>query len=284
MKATDLYARLEKDFVKPGMAEDWFTYMDEIKEYVCSNFKKRSIGLVCDFTEEVNKVYTAVFPSDRVMDKILNDGETDAMLFVHHAADWDLSKNPDKAFYQMNPALLEKLRARNISVFNFHYPLDNFSEYSTSKTLADALGITIKKQFAEVSGAICGVIGTTNCKNIHELNEKYSLAVGHKTKLYRYGSDEIFNNTVGICAGGGNDPAVVKELIENNINVLVSGLSCNNKYSSEAHKLEQENKINLLGGTHYSSEKFACIAMCGYFRKLGLDSEFVSDIPCLEDL
>ena len=286
MKATDLYNQLEKDFVKPGMTEDWFNYMagDEVEEFVCDNFKQRSMGLVCDFADEVTKVYTAVFPSDRVMTKILDDGASNAMLFVHHPADWDLSKDPDKAFYQMNPELLKKLRERKISVFNFHYPLDNFGEYSTSKTLADALGIKITKPFAEIDGAMCGVIGTTDCKDVHELNAKYSQVVGHKTKLHQYGSDEIRNSTVGICAGGGNDTDVVNELIANGINVLISGLSLNNKYSAGAHELEKEHKINLLGGTHYSSEKFACMAICKYFDKLGLDAEFVSDVPCLEDL
>jgi len=284
MKAVDLYAQLEKDFVKPGMTENWFDYMAEIEEYVCDNFKQRSIGLICDFTEEVTKVYTAVFPSDKALTKILDDGVTNAMLFIHHAADWDLSKDPNQAFYQMNPELLKKFRERNISIFNFHYPLDNFGEYSTSKTLADALGITVTKQFAAMSGAVCGVIGVTNCKDIHELSVKYSQAVGHETKLYQYGSDAILNNTVGICAGGGNDAMVVGEVIENGINVLISGLSRNNKYSAEAYELEKEHKINLLGGTHYSSEKFACIAMCKYFENLRLQSEFINDTPCFDDL
>ena len=42
--------------------------------------------------------------------------------------------------------------------------------------------------------------------------------------------------------------------------------------------------LNLIGGTHYSSEKFACMAVCEYFSKLGLQAEFVEDIPCFEDL
>jgi len=284
MKATDLYNQLEKDFVNPKITEDWFDYMAEIEDYICDNFKQRSIGLVCDFAQEVRKVYTAVFPSDKVITKILDDGVTNAMLFLHHPADWDLSKDPNQAFYQMNPQLLEKLKASNTSIFNFHYPLDNFSEYSTSKTLADALGITVEKPFCEFSGALCGVIGTTDCKDIHELNARYAQVVGHKTKLYQYGNDEIANNKVAICAGGGNDAAVVAELIKDGINVLVSGLSVENSYSTEAHKLEKEHGINLIGGTHYSSEKFACIAMCKYFNNLGLDSEFVPDKPCLEDL
>jgi len=47
MKAADLYAQLEKDFVKPGMTDDWFDYMADIEEYICDNFKRRSIGVMC---------------------------------------------------------------------------------------------------------------------------------------------------------------------------------------------------------------------------------------------
>jgi len=224
------------------------------------------------------------FPSDKVLAKILNDGTMNAMLFLHHPCAWDLGKEPGKAFYPMNAGLLQKLKERRISLFNFHYPLDNFGKYSTSKTLADALGVIVEKAFAECGGAMCGLIGTTICKDIHELNARYSQVVGHVTKLYQYGSDEIANSRVGICAGGGNDADVVSELLENNINVLISGLSVNNSHSAESHRLEKENGINLIGGTHYSSEKFACITICEYFEKLGLMSEFVPDLPCFEDL
>jgi len=283
IKATDLYAQLEKDFVVPGIIENWYEYgMPENDKLICDNFKQRSMGLLCDFTSEIQKVYTAVFPSDMVLTKILSDNVTNAMLFLHHPLSWDLSKDPNVAFYQINTDLLIKLKEKNIALFNFHYPLDNYGPYSTSKTLADALGISIEKPFAMIDGAMCGVIGTTNCKDIYELQSKYTQAVGHETKLYKYGSDTI--NKVGVCAGGGNDPTVISELIEMGINVLVSGLSVNNSHSAEAHRLEKEHNINLLGGTHYSSEKFACIEICKYFNKLGLPAEFVNDIPCFVDL
>ena len=71
MKANILYEKLEKNFIKPGLSDDW-SNMREISEFVCDNFKKRSMGLVCDFTEEINEIYTAVFPSKLVMQKILN--------------------------------------------------------------------------------------------------------------------------------------------------------------------------------------------------------------------
>ena len=284
MKAIDLYSQLEKDFVRTCHEEYWFDYMADIEAYICDNFRQRSMGLVCDFAEEINKVYTAVFPSDKVLSKVLDDNVTDAMIFLHHPADWDLTKGPGKVFHQMNTELIEKLKERRVSIFNFHYPLDNFSQYSTSKTLAEVIGLTDLQPFAKLGGAMCGVIGTTDCKDIHELNEKYAKAVGHKTKLYQYGDEKITNNRVAVCAGGGNDAIVLKEVIENGVNILISGLSVKNSYSEETHKLEEEHKINLIGGTHYSSEKFACIAMVEYFEELGLEAEFIHCEPCFEDL
>jgi len=281
MKATDLYRKLEQDFVTPGMTDNWYSYMPELENYLCDNFKQRSIGLMCDFAQQINKVYTAVFPSDNVINKILSDGTTDAMLFIHHASDWDLNKIPGKAFHNINPLLLDKLQEKRVSLFCFHTPLDAFGEYSTSKTLADALGITIEKPFHQHEGALAGVIGTTDCNDIHELNARYSQAVGHETKLYQYGSSTI--KKIGIVAGGGCDVAVMNDMAENGLDVLVTGIGKDTR-TTEPHDLAKAHSINILGGTHYSSEKFACIAMCGYFTNLGPVSEFINGEPCMEDL
>lgn len=288
MRAIDLYSQLEKDFVIKSITENWYNdksvYNESFDAFVCENFKNRSMGLLCDFTEEVNKVYTAVFPSDKVLANILDDNVTDAMLFLHHPLVWDLSKDPMIAFYQINIELLKKLKERRISLFNFHLPLDNYSDYATSKSLADELGIVIERPFAEYGGAMSGIIGTTDCKDVYELVAKLEKVVGHRARLYQYGQSDIINNRIGVVAGGGNDEGVVNELIANGINVLISGLSVNNSYSATAHQLQKEHKINLIGATHYSSEKYACIAICKYFNRMGLQAEFVHDVPCFEDL
>lgn len=101
--------------------------MKDIEAYLCDNFKKRSMGLVCDFASEVNKVYTAVFPTMEIMQRIIDDGVRNAMLFVHHPSIWDIRKSPE-VFYQMSVEQLEAFRNNNISIFNFHVPLDNYSK------------------------------------------------------------------------------------------------------------------------------------------------------------
>jgi putative NIF3 family GTP cyclohydrolase 1 type 2 len=223
-----------------------------------------------------------VFPTEKVIRKILENAEK-AMLFTHHACNWDLKKSPI-GFYNMDATLLDKLREKQISIYCLHAPLDNFSEYSTSKTLADSLDIEVIRPFVNYCGTLCGVIGKTKYQTVNELQKIYSEAVGHETRLYQYGDNEILNSIVAVVAGGGNQTFVLQELADNNINSLVTGITVKNDVSAEAHELAEKNRINIFGGTHYSSEKFACIAMCKYFEKLGLPSEFIDDEPCFEDM
>ena len=73
-------------------------------------------------------------------------------------------------------------------------------------------------------------------------------------------------------------------MVKNNIKTLITGVTLKNNYSIAIHDLEEKNQINIIGGTHYSSEKFACIAMCKYFSKVCLPAEFIEDDPCYEDM
>ncbi|MBW3019770.1 Nif3-like dinuclear metal center hexameric protein [Candidatus Woesearchaeota archaeon] len=283
MKATKLYSILEKDFITSNMSDNWFEYMGSISEFVCDNFKKRSMGLVCDFTKEINKVYTAVFPSEDVMKKIITDDVTKAMLFVHHPSIWDIRKAPD-IFYQMDKKLLQEFKKRNISIYNLHVPLDHFGKYSTSVTLAKALNIKPEKPFAPYFGALCGVFGKSSFDNITDLKNKLEEVVGHKVKLYKYGDDKIKDNKVALIAGGGNDLDMLKEISNENVNTFITGITIKNDFSKKEHSFSKKHKINILGGTHYSTEKFACKEMVKYFKKQGLESEFIDDDPLMEDM
>jgi putative NIF3 family GTP cyclohydrolase 1 type 2 len=281
MKAKILYDRLENDFISSELSDIWAKYMVPVYDFLTENFKIRSMGLVCDFAKEITKAYSAVFPTDKILQQIIDSGTTDAMLFLHHPSIWDIRTTP--TFKQMNPVLVKKLQEHRISIYNLHVPLDNYSDYSTSKTLADALDIEVVKPFAQYRGGLAGVIGKTKCKTVEELNTDFAKAVGYSIKLYLYG-DSVIDGNVGIIAGGGNIMETVTELLDNNVKVLISGITVNNDISSEVHRCEKANRINVLGGTHYSTEKFACIKMCSYFESLGLESEFMHGEPILEDM
>lgn len=282
MKSIKLYQHLEKDFVTPEMSDEWAEYMASIGDFLSENFKKRSIGLVCDFATEINKVYTAVFPSKEVMQIILDDEIQDAMLFVHHPSIWDIRKAPE-VFQQMDRDLLQQFKNRRISIYNLHVPLDNFGEYSTSVTLARALGIKPEKSFAPYFGSMCGVFGKTDVATAQDLRKKFQKAVGHEVSLYNYGDNEIGEGIVAVVAGGGLNETI-EEIAQNNVHTFITGISAKNDHSKKAHEFAEKHRINILGGTHYSTEKFACMAMCKYFKKIGLPSDFTEDKTVMEDM
>jgi len=281
MKAKILYEKLEKDFIKLGLSDDW--NLGEISEFVCDNFKRRSMGLICDFTEEIKEVYTAVFPSKLVMQKILDFNVKNAMLFVHHPMIWDIRKAP-KVFQNMDKKQLQEFKKRKISVYNLHVPLDNYGEYSTSGNLAKKLNLEIIKSFVPYFGSLCGVIAKSKEKTIFEIKDKFEKILGHKAVLYNYGDKSIKNNKVAIIAGGGNDLEMLKEIMKEGINLFITGISVKNDHSKKAHEFAEKNKINVLGGTHYSTEKFACINICNYFKNFGLNASFIEDDPVFEDM
>jgi putative NIF3 family GTP cyclohydrolase 1 type 2 len=214
---------------------------------------------------------------------MVDDKTTNGMLFVHHAAIWDIRKAPE-IFQQIDKDLLLKFKERNISIFNLHVPLDNYGEYSTTKTLADSLGIEIEKTFAPYFGAMCGIVGKTEFKNVKDLEKKFAEVVGHKVKLYEYGDEEIKDSRVALVAGGGNGIDILSEVVQEGINTFVTGITAVSDYSKKSHDYAKENNLNILGGTHYSTEKFACKKMVEYFEKMGLVSEFVPEEPVLEDM
>ncbi len=282
MKATQLCKQLEKDFITPEMSDEWAKYMDSVADFLSENFKKRSMGSVCDFATEINKVYTAVFPSRKVMQRILDDGTQDAMLFVHHPSIWDIRKAPD-VFQPMDRELLQQFKDRRISIYNLHVPLDNYGDHSTSISLAKTLGVKPEKAFAPYFGALAGVFGKTDCTTVQNLKTKFQEIVGHEVSLYDYGDSKINEGTVAVVAGGGLDETIEK-IAQNKVNVLVTGITTKNDHSKKAHEFAEKHKINILGGTHYSTERFACISMVDYFTKAGLSSEFIEDNPVLEDM
>jgi len=282
MNANELYNRMETDF-RLSLCKDFWEEMD-FNEYITNQYRERYMGLVTDNTDKINYAYTAVFPSQAAIDKIINDGRREALLFVHHPMQWDINKTP--VFSDIPIDSLRELRERKISIYNLHVPLDANGTYGTTYNLAAALGIGMDEEFDEYGGVYVGVIGKTEYRTINELKQRFETAVGHDVKLYSYGEDFIKNNTVALVAGGGNEAAVYPLLREKGINTFLTGIARQANYqpSIDAHNAAKENGVNILAGTHYSTEKFACMKMVEYFARQGILSEFVPDTPCMEDM
>ena len=50
------------------------------------------MGILTDNIDKIVKVYTAVFPSEKVVQKILDKNEQNILLFTHHPVDWKIKE------------------------------------------------------------------------------------------------------------------------------------------------------------------------------------------------
>jgi putative NIF3 family GTP cyclohydrolase 1 type 2 len=284
MDAKDLYARLDKDFDIENLEDDW-SFM-RFNEYVAPIFKKRHMGIMLDNTSEVKKVFTATIPDTDILEKIIQTDQTDLLLFSHHAMCYDPTIE-GFPFYDIPQDYLSKLKQQCISFYVLHSPLDKNGEYSTSVSLANNLNLNIIDEFCEYEGVKVGVVCKTNIKTATELAEHIRSIVGHEVKLTRNGDNVIRNGMVAVVAGGGSVGFAAKEISELGINMYITG--CTRRGLSvepvmEFHRITEKSKINVIGATHYTTEKYACIAMVKYFEKLGVQAEFLEGKYYLEDL
>jgi putative NIF3 family GTP cyclohydrolase 1 type 2 len=280
MEAKKLYNSLEKDFKLSECKDDW-SKMD-FNEFISANFRKRFMGVVSDNTDKIDFVFTAVFPSDQVLSKIVRYGVHNSLLFTHHPMVWDIRRVP--VFANISQKYLKEFKRRSISIYTLHVPLDRNQKYSTATTFAKALGLVKKGEFYDYFGVKVGIVGSTNLKTLEELVDRTALIVGHDIKKWKYGDENIKGRRVAVIGGGGNEVAAIEEIANMGINTFVTGITRLNKHSIKAHNMARKHGINLIGATHYSSEKFACMEMCKYFDKIGLPCEFVEDVPIPEDM
>ena len=285
MQAKLLYDALDNDFLlsETGI-ESW--YMPEIEAYVTRTFSEKSEGLVLDFTRDINKVYTMVFPDTDILENIINRGESNLLLFAHHPPIWTFSGGHE--FMRTIPvALVKQLQSMNIALYSLHIPLDHCGAYSTCYTFAGELEIRITNDCFPYCGVNTGIIGVSPYTGLTEFYNHIEAKLKHPIKLYRYGSNNIENNKVAIVTGYGNELEVLEEVKHNTVNTFITGFTHNVQglsSSTNAHQFAEQNGINLIGTTHYTSEKYACMKMVQYYEKKGLMSEFIEGKPNLNDL
>jgi len=147
MKAKELYQKLEKDFKLDECQDDWNNIKFD-SEFITENFRKRYMGVLADNTEEIVKIYSAVFPSEKVMLNILERNEKNILLFTHHPVDWKI-KEGQFPFVNLNRELLQRFKNKEISIYTLHTPLDRNGQFSTSVNFAKVLNLTQTGEFAE---------------------------------------------------------------------------------------------------------------------------------------
>jgi hypothetical protein len=149
MKTADLAARLDA-FLRLGAyppadfaeIEDFSRQAGiPLERYATPQFMQRHNGLMLENADQVEHVYTLVFPSDEVLTEVLRRAQgRQALVFTHHPMDFETS---GRGLIPISEATLQCLRDARISFYSAHAPLDCHDSVSTSRSLARAAGVPL---------------------------------------------------------------------------------------------------------------------------------------------
>ena len=242
-----------------------------------------SIGETFHFTDEIDKAYTACFASDEVFHKLETMGAHDCMLFTHHPR--QQKDRPVENSPRVSEWAAEFMKANRINLFSYHIPLDRNSLYSPGNNLAKAIGAVPYDEFYLQNLVLMGVICNTSFRTQQEVADKLAEVVGHEVKLYPYGPDELKGGRIAIMAGGASNPDIYEELRQKGVSLFITGISTQlYDWTQRNHQAAKAAGVSILGGTHYSTEKFAPMSMVSFFENLGLPSEFIEETPMMWDM
>ncbi len=261
-----LYARLEEMF-RPENCTDVFP-------------KK---GLQVHNSDVVKKVYTATFANPGVFENIFDRDEENVMLFTHHPV--PARPRLDAEYAPIPEEYFKEMEKRGINFFSYHIPLDCAGPYSTGSTLAKAMGCEPYGSWYPQNGVNIGALVQSRYTTAEEIKKCLEQAVGHRCALYLYNDGVLPEGRFAIMTGGAKSVEAYGWLKDLGINTFLMGVSSPTAdYTVKIHAAAKEKGINIIGGTHYSTEKFAPMALCSYFRNLGVESEFIPETPIMSEI
>lgn len=235
-------------------------------------FLREKSGLMFNFTELVSKVYCVVFTTREVLDLLLQVAKAPSLLFTHHPHDYHEDIRGVGPFPE---DYLAELEEREIAVYTIHTPLDVGLNISVSRSLAQRLSLLKTIPFSEACGGHLGVMGSLYTTDLDEMAAHLCRSFNISTvDVFDYGATE---GPVAVVAGGGDQSRILKEAKELGYTTYITGTVVHRwkrqsiqDMNREFHRLAREWKINLIGASHYCTEKCAVQDVGAYVRRNSL--------------
>ncbi|MGH2670867.1 MAG: Nif3-like dinuclear metal center hexameric protein, partial [bacterium] len=261
MKTAELAGRLDAFFRVDSYPPDDFAEIETfcreagiaLERHATPSFMRRHNGLMLDNAEEVQRVYTLVFPSDEVLAEVeRRAGGGAALIFTHHPMDFETS---GRGLLPIGTEWLERLRAAGISLYSAHAPLDCHDSVSTSRALARACGVISEDVCAGYHGGYAGVIGWVGPLPFDAFLEQVRAGCEvERVDCKRY-SETV--QRVAVVAGGAAFPPMMEEALEAGCDTYLTGdfrVRHGGPWAEE-HRPQfdafvEQAPLNLVGGSH----------------------------------
>lgn len=182
------------------------------------------------------------------------------LIITHHDA-WEF-------IYGLNEACKEKLIEYNISHYFNHLPLDD-CDFGTNNSLIEKLGLEIIERTHEEDGFFCGRIAEFKEEVKFEgLVEKLESILEEPVQSWKFREGKI--KRVGLVCGGGGFTTDVREAIDRNCDVYITGEKV--LYTIEYAKFAG---VNLIVGSHTFTELFGMESLAMKIKDKFKDIEIV---------
>jgi putative NIF3 family GTP cyclohydrolase 1 type 2 len=260
--------------------DDWAELFDLVypdrywREFAEPGYESRWNGLMVRGRDEVERVATCVFPSDRVVGLL----EPGTFLFSEHPIDY--ADGP--GFLPLSRESFTRMYADGIGFYHVHAPIDHHPEVSPSRLCAAAMGVPVEDEYLPIAEGIPGgaaVIGMSDT-TLDALAARLQAYLGAEVpvQVVRRRPSSDWAGRVAVVGGGGADRAALEASLERGCQTYVTG-GVFTRWAEAFLALAGEAGVAVVDGTHYGTEKPSQLAMVDWFRALGLEAEFIPDGP-----
>jgi putative NIF3 family GTP cyclohydrolase 1 type 2 len=266
--------------------DDWSPAFEAVygepywREYVEPGYEGKWNGLMVRGEDDVERVTTCVFPSDRIVAGL----EPGTLLFSEHPLDFA----DEPGFLPLSRDSFETMKERSCGFFHAHAPLDMHPEVSPSRLCAAGVGLEALEEYYPIADGIPGgaaIIGNSGL-SLEALAEAFRVFLGPEIKVHVITRPRPEAGRVAVVAGGGADAEILQASIERGCQTYVTGnaaTNCRIDWVQEKvrlfRELADEADVALIDAMHYGMEKPPQLAMVNWFLRLGLAAEFVPDGP-----
>ena len=287
MQLTELVAELDAYFRVPDVRDDdWSDAFEQVypdpywRAYVEPGWEERWNGLSIRGGDDVERVVTCVFPSDRIVAGLAPG----TFLFSEHPLDFA----DEPGFLPLSPVSFERMRQDGISFYNVHAPLDMHPEVSPSRLCALGVGLESLVEYFPICEGIPGgaaVIGESRL-TVDGLADALRSYLGPEILVHVLMRSRGEAGRVAMVAGGGAVAEILEASLELGCDTYVTGnaaTNCRLDFVQEEVRAFRERAeaagVSLIDAMHYGMEKPPQLAILAWFRDRGLVAEFTPDGP-----
>ncbi len=233
-------------------------YMDNLLNI--KDIEDKSLnGLQIENSGDIEMIYAGV----DISDELVSQCSPDSLIIVHHGLFWGKPLAIKGRIYKIIRSLIKK----NCALYVSHLPLDGHEELGNNYGFYKLAGWD---EFKTEKFDLTSIIEFPEEKPLSEVVEKIKTLLGKDITLWDFGKKEI--NKLAFVSGGAI--YMISLAIEKGLDLYITG-----EPSHSSYWIAKENKINVIFGGHYNTEKTGVNLLAKHMcEKFSIDYKFI-DLP-----